>query len=131
VITSALTFNPLPSVFAALRRDRAEAKGEGGQERKSLSFVSGFADEPPGHPRRMNFQKRGERFTLSRGRGRMSPSENIEESKRLDRQPRGLNAIQQFNDSRFNRYFPNCGGRGAKILKEKPSAVTLPLVTEK
>ena len=25
----------------------------------------------------------------------------------------------------------NCGGRGAKILKEKPSAVTLPLVTEK
>jgi|GEM_PF-4792322 hypothetical protein len=24
-----------------------------------------------------------------------------------------------------------CGGRGAKILKEKPSAVTLPLVTEK
>jgi hypothetical protein len=25
----------------------------------------------------------------------------------------------------------NCGGRGAKTLKEKPSAVTLPLVTEK
>jgi hypothetical protein len=61
----------------------------------------------------------------------MSPSENIEESKRLDHQPRGLNPIQQFNDSRFNRYFSNCGGRGTKILKEKPSAVTLPLVTEK
>jgi hypothetical protein len=117
VITSALTFNPLP------------------QERESLSFVSGFADERPGHPSRMNFQKSGERFTLSwgrgPGRGRMSPSKNIEESKRLDRQPRGLNPIQQFNDSRFNRYFSNCGGRGAKILKEKPSAVTLPLVTEK
>ena len=34
VLTPALTFYPLPSVFTAFRRDRAEAKGEGGQESK-------------------------------------------------------------------------------------------------
>jgi hypothetical protein len=50
VFTSALTFYPLPSVFAALRRDRAEAEGEGGQERKSHSLVSGFANERPANP---------------------------------------------------------------------------------
>ena len=48
--TPALTFHPLPSVFTAFRRDLAEAKGEGGQERKSLSLVSGFADERPANP---------------------------------------------------------------------------------
>jgi hypothetical protein len=38
----AFTFYPLPSVFAALRRDRAEAKGEGGQERKEQTTVLSF-----------------------------------------------------------------------------------------
>ena len=33
---------PLPSVFAVLRRDRAEAKGEGGQERIFAITISGF-----------------------------------------------------------------------------------------
>jgi hypothetical protein len=35
----------LPSVFAALRRDRAEAKGGGGQEKEQQTAAFGFANE--------------------------------------------------------------------------------------
>jgi hypothetical protein len=48
--TLALTFYPLPSVFTAFRRDRAEAKGEGGQERKWQLADFGCADERPVNP---------------------------------------------------------------------------------
>jgi len=48
--TLALTFYPLPSVFTAFRRDRAEAKGEGGQERKWQLAGIGRADERPVNP---------------------------------------------------------------------------------
>ena len=48
--TLALTFYPLPSIFTAFRRDRAEAKGEGGQERKWQLAGIGRADERPVNP---------------------------------------------------------------------------------
>jgi tRNA N6-adenosine threonylcarbamoyltransferase len=48
--TLALTFYPLPSVFIAFRRDRAEAKGEGGQERKWQLAGFDCEDERPVNP---------------------------------------------------------------------------------
>ncbi len=57
--TLALTFYPLPSVFTAFRRDRAEAKGEGGQERKSLLAGFGFANDPPAIPAARISERRG------------------------------------------------------------------------
>ena len=39
-----------PSVFAALRRDRAGAEGEGGQEKEQPLAGFGFADSRPANP---------------------------------------------------------------------------------
>jgi hypothetical protein len=61
-MTSALTFYPLPSVFAALRRDRAEARGEGGQERKWLSAFLVLRTTIRQIPSQV-FQRDGEQFS--------------------------------------------------------------------
>jgi len=55
--TLAFTFYPLPSVFTAFRRDRAEAKGEGGQERKWPLAGFGFADDRPAKSVARMFEK--------------------------------------------------------------------------